>query len=294
MVSLVDRFNFTNENEFSKKTEAFLCFINGREYLNTTESEVEIDKLYYLGINSFIKENKNNSFKEDYDSLTKRQPSENSPVIRDDYLLYVLICCVEKFTLDRSWLLEVLNRRSCSTDECRKLVKTFQNILNSNFESTDNIASIIILFQYLLNYPLLSSKYIKNEYRLITFQKFPIYKSDLINFITIKAFDIIIEEADILEDGIISKLKRFNTKFIKTTHHLAVTLHIIISLCIIGIVVAAYFLSPEVKEVISGFESIFGFLGVGIQCFISWTTKKWVIDFFEKKIRRFFGYTLET
>lgn len=289
MVPITDRLNYRAKMAETPKIRAFLNFIEGTRRLEETEGQLESDSFFYGCLHAFIKED-NAAFLNLYNDYSRREPDERSPYVRDEYLLFVLLCCVNKFSADKTWLNKVFECRHCSTDECTQTNETFKALLRGDIQNTSNLTALALLFQEILHKPLLNNEHIKNMYSEYMKSTFPFYKSDFLNLTAFKAIDIVIAEADIAGDGKSSTLKNFEISFLKRTGQLAEFMHLIVIILIISTAVHFYIKQKDQKDQIDSLNTIVGLLSLAGLTLPAVFKREFIIGYFQDMIRKYFGY----
>lgn len=284
---MIDRLTYRAKLLATPKIKAFLGLIENTTELVEGIEVVDSDEVY-LGFLKALRNSDKLAFKTLYDSFSQRVPDQRSPFVRDDYLLFVILCGVSKFSIDTTWLQKVLDCRSCTTEECTQTIDTFKSLLRSDTENTSNMTSIIVLFQYLLDRPLLQNDLGRTMYINYVASEFPFYKSDFLNLTALRAIDIILLAADIADNGKSIFLKKFEEKFLKRTHILAFIVYYSLMLFLIFIAVWNYNDYKGITEILNTVVGFLGFFGLVLPNIIS---KEKTVYFFEKNIRRLFGHT---
>ena len=292
MVSIIQRLRYRDDLLDNQKIQVFCYFITGQDIPENLDFPVEVDNFFYTFVKFFQSSNKE-GFQKNYTELSRRRPSSDSPYVYDDYLAFIIVACLLKFDLDGRWMFEVLDIRKCSNLECQQLTTTFKNILRKNFNDKDNNRSVIITMQYLLNMEVLQETEIKAEFLFISNGKLPIYKSDILNLVSYRAFDIIIVKANILENEHVSYLRNFEKRFLKRVKIMATWIYYIFCIALILSGGYAYFKNPTVKEMFGSVDVIFAVFTVfgmgGIVAEL--ISKKKITKYLVSKIENFFGYS---
>lgn len=288
MVPVIDRLNYRAKLLGTPKVKAFLDLIEtGIEGVSEVNDQSESDILYYSGLRA-LRSGNSGDFMDLYSDFSRREPDERTPYTRDDYLLFVLICCVEKFSADKTWLRKVLDCRLCSQDECTQTIETFKAILRGDIQNMSNITAIVVLIQDILKRPLPNNDLTKNMYVSYMKVEFPIYKSDFLNLIALRAVDILISEADITGDGKNAGLKKFEIAFLKRTEYLANIFYYVAMAIVFGIAVYLYI---RYKDQMDTLNTLIGFLGLVGLSLPAVLKKEFIVDHSQKVIRKIFGYS---
>ncbi len=216
MVSLTDRINYSNTNMDKPRITCFNNFVKGEvvNYVFPVDSS-DTDKVYFSLIQSISNNNKD-EFLKVYEEFSRRRPATENAWIHNEFLIFVLICGIEKYQLDKTWINEVILVRSTGNQQYLAINQTFRNILSDNTQSTDNINEIVIVFQELMNHPQLSKNILDKTYiKLSNSPSLIDSKDDFLITISIRAFDIILLTKDTPDATEITRLKEFKVIFQK-------------------------------------------------------------------------------
>lgn len=286
MVPLIDKSSYLKEIKNFPKLYSFYNLLTNESLLEKVkDGEPEIDRYYFNFIKSFQEDN-HKHFSENYNEFSKRKPSGESPWIHNDVLLFVIICGVIKYRLDKEWILKVLSLRPISTRLNKSVNITFNNLLNSNYNSNDNLFEIIIVFLDLLNLPQLGNDLLDIAYVSVSHKFNQEYsKNDFAQIISLRAFDVIILSKETPDSNEIFNLRNFKNVFLKR-----VTLYqnlIYFNLVIILLVVNFYLIktSENFKNYLNDISILAGIFGIGLIAAI-----KWIKQFIGWLIKKLFGY----
>ncbi|MFZ2865241.1 MAG: hypothetical protein WA440_10860 [Ignavibacteriaceae bacterium] len=286
MVSLIDKSAYLNEIKNLPKLYSFYNLLtNASIFAEVRNDEPEIDRFYFSFIKS-LQENDQEHFSDYYTQLSKRNPTEESPWIHNDFLVFVIICGVIKYQLDKEWILKVLLLRPTSTKLNKSINNTFNSLLNSNYSSNENLFEIIIVFLDILNFPQLSNDLLDNAYISIGYKFNQEYiKNDFAQLISLRAFDIIILSKEAPDSNEIYNLRNFKKVFLERVR-LCQNL-IYITLLTILIALNFYFIktSENFKNYLNDISIIAGIFGIGLVVAI-----KWIKQFIGWLILKLFGY----
>jgi hypothetical protein len=286
MVSL-ERVEYLKKIEENWKTKLFHDFIVEKSLdLSFTNSDSTIDKNFISFIKSVTK-NKKSEFIDIYSEFSKRKPSDNSPWIYDNYLIFIIIIGVVKFEIDKSWILNVVGSRQGTNNELKEINTSLINILKENYTSKDNLFELIFLFQELINLPLSPVDELNQLYeRLVSNSNLLSIRDDFLKLIRLRAIDIIILKKELPDTKEISDLKSFKSTFTFRVKTISKIINVLIVLgLILGII---YFRakSKENQDFVDLVCLLLGVLGVGLIAFIKWISKQISII-----LLWFFGYT---
>ena len=288
MVSVIDRLNYRTKLLGTPKVKAFLNLIE----VDTLESpqvseQSEADALYYSGLYA-LSSGHGDEFIDLYNDFSRREPDERAPYTRDDYLLFVLVCCAEKFSTDKVWLNKVLNCRLCSQVECTQTIETFKSILRGDTQNTSNLTAIVVLIQDILKRSLPNSQALKKMYTEYMKEEFPLYRSDFLTITALRAIDIVISEADIAGDGKNARLKRFESMFLKRTEYGVNFFYYSAMFLIIGLAASLYIRYKDQMDTLNTIVGLLGLAGLSLPAVFK---KEFIVSYLHKKIQKLFGYS---
>lgn len=287
MVSLTKNLEYYSSLVEKPKILAFKAFLENKKVIIENPSEAnEADSIYYNLISAFVNDNIK-QFVESYNLISVRKPSSESVWIHDNFLIFVLICCIEKFNADRSWINEVLQIRTSSNPEYQSINQTFKNILSSNYASNDNQYAIIIVYLDLINKPMLSNEVLNNVYGTIcdNAQLF-ISQNDYLIMISLRAYNVIILTKDTPDAIEITQLKAFRVKFLRRIMISTNIIYIILLSVFVIIGVSNLRKYQNLKDYLNDTAIIFQIGGIGLIVALKWIKSK-----IEKILLRIFGYT---
>jgi hypothetical protein len=283
MVSLEEQNNYLSNAIKNEKLFAFYSLLQLSKFEYTKDDLSEIDEIYFKIINSIIKKNKK-GFKDCYEVISKRIPSENTPFIHNDLLIFSIILAVFIFKEDSSWIKMVVGKRTKSL-----ISVTFENILNENYQSKSNVQEIITVFLYLTKKEKLTNEILESTYKSILnnpnlFEN----KNDFHIIISLKAFESIlslIKEFPNREEH--NFLKSFEARFKKRIMAFSSFIYLIILLSGVYYLYHLVSLNQGVKDFLDNLNAVFGilsYLAISGGLFAAFKKK------FELLILRLFGY----
>ncbi|WP_299110034.1 hypothetical protein [uncultured Winogradskyella sp.] len=283
MVSLEEQNNYLTKAIKNEKLLAFYSLLQLSKFKYSSIDLSEIDEIYYRIINSVIK-NSRKDFKDCYKVISKRIPTENSPFIHNDLLIFSIILAVFIFKVDRNWIKMVIGKRTKSS-----ISTTFENILNENYQSNSNVQEIVTVFLYLTKERKLTSDILEFTYKSILnnsnlFEN----KNDFHIIISLKAFESIlslIKEFPNREEH--NFLKSFEIRFkkrIKIFSSFIYSLFLLLAVYYLYVLVS---LNKDVKAFLDNLNAVlglFGYLAISGGLFAAFRKK------FELSILKLFGY----
>lgn len=288
MVPVIDRLNYRAKLLATPKIKAFLSLIEDGEMSPVDEQLSEADGFYFGCLNA-LKRGDKTKFIEFYSDFARREPDERAPYVRDDYLLFVLLCGVDKFSADKTWLKKVLDARHCTTDECAQTIDTFKSLLRSDAENTASLTAISILYQHVLNKPFPRNELSQLMYVNYMQSEFPFYKSEFLNLSALRATDLLILKADIAGDGKGAALVKFEDTFLRRTAYLTNSIYYSVMILLLFIAFRKYGDYKDFIDALSAVGGVLGLIGVVLPSVLQ---KDWIIPFLSKIIRKLLGYKL--
>lgn len=289
MVSLERNSSYRQKLTHKPIVNAFVEFIEGKEI--SPANFTQLDEVLYKLMVAF-RANDKATFEQQYNELSRREPSPSAPYAYNDFLIYVLICGTEKFDLSKDWIDRVLEVRSCSDDECKLTTLTLQNLLSTNYSSTNNHLPTVISFQNILEIPLLDNDLLNSTYSDIVQSSFPKFNSDFLNLVILRAFDVIVLRKDILGRGEVSQVKEFEKKFNSRVSSISNFLHWTFVGGIYFLIIYSYFVNQPFQNLIKPHLGLFNALGGGGIVVMLFFSKRFT-KFNERIIKKFWGYKKE-
>ena len=286
MVSLTERIGYNCLITDKPKITCFSDFVKGEAIAYIIpEGTNDTDKVYFALLKS-ISDNQKEEFLKVYQDFSRRKPSTENAWIHNEFLIFVLICGIEKYQVEKTWINEVIQVRSTGNQQYLAINQTFKNILSGNTQSTDNLTEIVIVFQELMNRPQLPKETLDKAYlSLSNNAKLMETKDDFLITISYRAFDIILLTKDTPDATEINRLKNFKTIFIK---------RILIFRDVIYYTILILFVVLSIKYIrhYSGFKDYVTDLGSVFQVagFAFLALFKWMRKTIEVSLLKIFGY----
>lgn len=284
MVSLIERNSYVSDLKRNTKFNQFISFVNCLS-VEGIDYDIEIDRLFNNTLISIKEENKQ-LFHQVYSQISERQPNKNSTILHEDLLLFALIVGLIKFKSDSDWLIRAIQSRESSEKEGTLIKNTFISILNGNYKNKENLFQVIIVIENLLDFQLISWEEKSDFYAKITSDKLALYKSDFLNIISLRAFDIVLIEGDKSDRSNFAFLSSFEKKFLNRTNIISNIIYFIMVIAVATALIK-FSVNPKYKDIIDKIFPISGAIGISILSLIS---RKKLIPFFEDGIKLLFGY----
>lgn len=288
MVSLEQRGEYLKGILVNEKFLIFYNFLvsNGTSVIGESMPTSDVIDDSFRDILMTICNSNGQDFQKHFSQYSSRMPSPTSPFVNDDFLLFSLIIGVKKFGLSQDWVEKVLQARKCTSPDCSQTLTTFKNILLQNYNSLDNHLGIILVAQNILNSELLLPANKAKLYTGITSSIFPSKRSDFLNIVELRAYDLLINEQLLGSDSEYQTYKQITQKSELRIVQISNVFFYLICAFLSLIVVWLYFKYENFKEMIQNFEAIFGFLGLpGI--IIMLFNKEKIVNYFRIKLTKF-------
>jgi len=289
MVSIEDRVSYMVRVNESPKLKAFHHFLLDKEIRSVPNNLSDSDEQFFKILSS-IQTNNKTAFGEIYDKKSKSNPSKDSPApfVNDDYLIFCLIIAITKFSIDKTWIKNIISIRNRNTTTI-----TFENILNENYLSTSNQADVVLMFLYLCKQSSINNNFLNLAYKSITENTTLLEsRNDFQILCTFRAYDFIIYQKEATEGNEITSLKKFNQNF-KT--RIKVLSWILQALIFFGLIYSLLRLpnyTPKVVLFIENYNFVFTLLGVSGFTFLG-NQIPFIKNKSQELLMRLFGYPKE-
>ncbi|MPL80041.1 hypothetical protein SDC9_25932 [bioreactor metagenome] len=290
MVSINNRVSYMERINESHKLKAFYYFLLGKDLAVLSNTDIcETDEQFFKLISS-IQINDKTAFEKIYAIKSRSNPTKESPApfINDDYLIFCLIIGISKFSIDKTWIKNILSIRNRNVTTV-----TFENALNENYSSTSNQTEVVLMYLYLCNQSQINNNLLDSSYKSIT-ENITLLenRNDFLILCAFRAYDIIIEQKEASEGSEITALKNFSRIFPKRIKILSWILQAVIFFGLIYGLFKLPIYTPESVEFIEKYNYIFTLLGIS-----GFTLLGNQIPFFKNKsqelLMRLFGYPKE-
>ncbi len=289
MVSIADRISYMERVNESPKLKAFHNFLIGKEFRSASNSISDSDE-QFLKILASIQSNDKTAFREIYDKKSKSNPSKDSPApfVNDDYLIFCLIVGIAKFSIDKTWIKNIVSIRNRTT-----ITITLDNILNENYLSTSNQVEVVLMFLHLCKQSSINNSLLNIAYKSITENNEIIEsRNDFHILCAFSAYDLIIYQKEATEGNEITLLKNFNKHFKTRIKYLSWALQAIIFFGMIYVLLRLPNYSPEVISLIEKYNFVFTLLGVSGFTFLG-NQIPFIKNKSQELLMRLFGYPKE-
>lgn len=284
MVSLIDRSTYVADLKRNTKFNQFISFVN-RSSIDKVDFDIEIDRLFNDTLLS-IKQGNKKLYRQVYSQISERQPGKNSPILHDDLLLFALIVGAIKFKPDIKWLVRTIQSRESSEKESITIRNTFLSVLNGNYKNKENLFQLIIVIENLLNLELISWEEKSDFYARITSDEVALFRSDFLNIISLRAFDLVIIEGDKSDKGRFAFLSNFEKQFLKRINIFSNVIYFFLVIAIATALIK-FAVNPKYKDIIDKIFPISGAIGISI---LSLVSRNKLIPILENGIKLLFGY----
>lgn len=289
MVSIDERFSYMERVNESPKLKAFHYFILGKEFNSVSNTTSDSDEQFFKILSS-IQTNNKTAFIEIYDKKSKSNPNKDSqaPFVNDDYLIFCLIIAITKFSIDKTWIKNILSIRNKNATTI-----TFENILNENYLSTSNHVEVVIIFLHLCKQSSLKNNLLNLAYKNITENTAIIEsRNDFQILCAFRAYDFIIYQKEATEGNEITSLKKFNQNFKTRIKFLSWILQALIVFVIICSLLRLPNYTPKVVSLIEKYNFVFTLLGVSGFTFLG-NKIPLIKNKSQELLMRLFGYPQE-
>ena len=240
--SVIEAFAPTSRRDFFEAyasdpaAAGFVSFLFGHPVEIPAEPDFSNAHTMSLAIFAAFQTGDDSLFRKIYNELSIRKLRTDAPWWLNDPLMCGLVLCAVRFGGDTSWLRTTLSFWiENSTDESHKTALTLVDILSENWGSEINIRPLVLLAQHLLCSETIASSLLNSVYQMVTETPFPYFRSNFLNSVCLRAFDVVIllkapeppDRARALERMVNTALKRSRTR--------GWTVWWIILLCIVGL-----------------------------------------------------------
>lgn len=225
-----------------------------------------------------------------YQKLATRQVRVDSEWIHNDYLVFALVCVVQKFQLDGKWVRQVLHNRP-NADATQWLInKSFDNLLAGNYNAKEDYHQISIVYQLITQQEQFDVERLHKMFAYLWRHSFPYFESEFLNVVSLRAIRAAFEAKGLTDIEQRFVAERFAHQFLKrvSTISKALTYSIFI-LIIIAMSTGAIFYAENkwVKGALAGLTT----LGLGASFFAD--IRSWVALRVEKLVQKFWGYSVD-
>lgn len=258
MVSLEEKINYDSRISESPKLHSFNSLLLGQPLVVPSESMSEIDQIYF-GLTNAIQKNSKQEFEKYYSRKSKSNPTKDSPspFVNDDFLIFIIIVGVSKFSYDKEWIRNIVSIRAKSS-----VTVTFGNILTDDYYSKSSLPEIV--FMYLM---LLDQSSITNDFINFTFKKISDNtnllqsRSDFQIICSLRAYESIIMRKQASESGEITLLRKFEDRFSKRIKVLSWILQAFLFFGLVYVLLNLPQYNPEAISLIDRYNYFFTVLG---------------------------------
>lgn len=223
--------------------------------------------------------------------VSKRKPTKESHWIYDNFVLFSIVTAITKFSLDSSWISNVINLSLSNTVGIDKGIKeALKNILAGNYNSKNDFHQISMNYQFLARDEQFQDEYVNKVFKEHWMKPFPFYEDDFLNLMSLKAIEIAVVKKSLLDSQQDYDLNIFVPGFDRRANLLANGLSwgIVLTL-IIGIFYGLVKLNAAETDYPVFVKLIFfllGLSGAGVLGILGW--KKGIDKLIRKTINSFF------
>ena len=225
-----------------------------------------------------------------YQKLATRQVRVDSEWIHNDYLVFALVCVVQKFQLDGKWVRQVLHNRP-NADSTRRLInKSFDNLLAGNYNAKEDYHQISIVYQLITQQERFDVERLHKMFTYLWRHSFPYFESEFLNIVSLRAIRAAFEAKGLTDIEQRFVAERFAHQFLKRVSTISKILtYSIFILIIIAMSTGAIFYAENkwVKGTLAGLTT----LGLGASFFAD--IRSWVALRVEKLVQKFWGYSVD-
>lgn len=289
MVSIENRISYIERVNESVKLKVFHHFLLGKDVSILSKDASDLDE-QFLKIISSIQRNNKTAFEEIYAKKSKSSPSKDSPTpfVNDDYLIFCLITGIIKFSIDKTWIKNIISIRNRNITTI-----TFENLLNENYSSTSNQSEVVLMFLELCKQSSITNNLLNTAFKSINENTTLLdNRNDFQILCAFRAYDLVIELKEASDGNEIASLKKFNQKFKKRIRIISWILQAGIFFGLIYSLSKLPIYSPEAIPFIEKYNFVFTIIGV-----FGFTLLGNQIPFIKKKsqelLMRLFGYPKE-
>ncbi len=286
MVSLTERIGYNCTIEDKPKITCFNSFIKGEAVSHMVpDGTNDTDKVYFASLQS-ISNNQKEEFFKVFQDFSRRKPSTENAWIHNEFLIFTLICGIEKYQIDKTWINEVIEVRSTGNKQYLAINKTFKNILSGNTQSTDNVSEIVIVFLDILNQPQLPKEILDKTYLTISNNTGLMNtKDDFLITMSFRAFDVILLSKDTPDAIEIAKLRDFRTIFLGRVKIATEVVYYLLLLAFIVAVIKYSHRYQSFKDYVTDLGAVFQLGGLAFLAAFRWIKKQ-----IKVLLLRTFGY----
>ncbi len=259
MVSIEEKSNYLNRINDSPILSVFNQFLMGKAIAYPQENNINEIDVIFVGIISAIQSNDKAEFEKYYSKKSKSKPNRESPVpfINNDFLIFLIILGVSKFSLDKSWIKNIISIRSKNP-----ITTTLENLLADNYYSKSNLPEVVLMYLQLFNQGLISNDFLNSTFKRINENSALLdSKSDFQILCAIHAYNLIILLKESTDGSEIKLLKSFDERFVKRMKVLSWVLQLGLLFGLLYGLLKLPLYSPEILNAITEYGYIFTILG---------------------------------
>lgn len=224
-----------------------------------------------------------------YQKLATRQVRVDSEWIHNDYLVFALVCVVQKFQLDGKWVRQVLHNRPNADATQRLINKSFDNLLAGNHNAKEDYHQISIAYQLITQQEQFDGERLHKMFAYLWRHSFPYFESEFLNIVSLRAIRAAFEAKGLTDIEQRFVAEKFAHQFLKRVAKISKILtYSLFILIIIAMSTGAIFYAENkwVKGILAGLTT----LGLGASFFAD--IRSWVALRVEKLVQKFWGYSV--
>lgn len=277
----------------------YLASIRQSAEINALTDAILLDKVASVGdfrndasqvaldLIACVRQNDKNKAEFLYNHFSRRNPTKESHWIHDEFVVFALVCAVQKFSFNDAWVKEVLLLTSQTTDVIlQRINETFKNILAGNYNAKGDLHQISLVYQHISKNEDYDNERINKMFCKLWEMKFPFYDSTFLNIVSLKAIELAFELKGLLDPQEYNQSKQFLSRFLDHTLALGSILAWISLILVTGVLYLVLWEASIINEKLTSF--LISVSGITIMGVIG--LHKWLKTLFSSSIRKLFGY----
>ncbi len=291
MVSLDLNPHYLQKFSADSDLDLFRTFLAGDSLPQDIENDNAVTQLIFS-----LHSNDGESAARLFAEFSAKQPDSDSHFIYKDLQIFLFICVSKKFNLESEWLTKFLSLRKSDESEKNALTATFRNLLSENYESKENFFAVVIVYKHILGKREQNEGLLDETIRNLSMKSFPIYQSDFLNVVSIKASELIVLYKGVKTFNELENYRQFATTFRRRTLLISRIFcwlpFVLVTILIIRYSVDYLTTSGEPAD-FAGKALVVLAIPFFLLPFLGWTTGHKISEFVSGKLRSFLGYSDE-